>query len=118
MLHRNKILTETYNEILAQEIAIKKKYYPDPHISKKLKEYIAKKKEKEPHQPKPEPVITKETNNTGDIEALDILKKILEIESVDSVQVQTHYGNITLPVREIWAQDGILKISVAAQPEK
>lgn len=117
MPRRNRILTETYNEMLTQEIAVKKNYYPDPKLGDRLREYLAMKKKKNSHQAKPTAVVAKEANNTGDIEALDNLKKILEIESIDSIQIQTHYGNVNLPIREIWVQDGVLKISVAGQPE-
>lgn len=116
MPRRNRILTETYDEMLTQEIAVKKNYYPDPELGKRLREYLVKKKEKEAKQ-KMQPVMAKEANDVGDVEALDNIKKIIENSSVDSIQIQTHYGNITLPIREVWVQDEVLKISVAGQPE-
>ena len=41
---------------------------------------------------------------------LDAIKN--NIDSVQSVEVQTHYGNTVLPIIEVWVQDGVLKISV------
>lgn len=117
MPRRNRFLTETYNKMLTQEIVAREKYYMDPEIARKLKEYLAKKKEKNVVQAKPKPVMAKEASNTGDVEALDNIKKIIENSFVDSIQIQTHYGNIDLPIREVWVQDEVLKISVAGQPE-
>ena len=31
---------------------------------------------------------------------------------VNGIEIQTHYGNVVLPVIEIWEQDGTIKISV------
>ena len=30
----------------------------------------------------------------------------------NSIEIQSHYGNVVLPIIEIWKQDGVLKISV------
>ena len=39
--------------------------------------------------------------------------KILEANpNINSIEIQSHYGNMVLPVVEIWKQDGVLKISV------
>lgn len=39
--------------------------------------------------------------------------KMLETNAgINSIEIQSHYGNIVLPVVEIWKQDGVLKISV------
>jgi hypothetical protein len=34
------------------------------------------------------------------------------IDNVQSIEIQTHYGNTVLPVIEVWVQDGVLKLSV------
>ena len=41
---------------------------------------------------------------------LDAIKQ--HIDNVQSVEVQTHYGNKVLPIIEVWVQDGVLKLSV------
>lgn len=41
---------------------------------------------------------------------LDAIKN--KIDNVQSIEVQTHYGNTVLPIIEVWVQDGVLKISV------
>ena len=45
-------------------------------------------------------------------QAFNIIQSKLEIGSVESIEVTTHYGNMVLPMVEIWEQDGVLKISV------
>lgn len=44
--------------------------------------------------------------------AFNIIQNKLEIGSIAAVEVVTHYGNMVLPIIEIWEQDGVLKISV------
>ena len=44
--------------------------------------------------------------------AFSIIQDKLEIGSIAAVEVVTHYGNMVLPIIEIWEQDGVLKISV------
>ena len=44
--------------------------------------------------------------------AFNIIQDKLEIGSIAAVEVTTHYGNMVLPIIEIWEQDGVLKISV------
>jgi hypothetical protein len=36
-------------------------------------------------------------------------------EPVSKLEIQTHYGIIVLPVVEVWAQDGVIKLSVATE---
>ena len=44
--------------------------------------------------------------------AFNIIQSKFEIGSIAAVEVTTHYGNMVLPMVEIWEQDGVLKISV------
>ena len=45
-------------------------------------------------------------------QAFNIIQSKLEIGSIAAVEVVTHYGNMVLPMVEVWEQDGVLKISV------
>ena len=45
-------------------------------------------------------------------QAFNIIQSKFEIGSIAAVEVVTHYGNMVLPIIEIWEQDGVLKISV------
>jgi hypothetical protein len=44
--------------------------------------------------------------------AFSIIQRKFEIGNIGSVEITTHYGNMVLPMVEIWEQDGVLKISV------
>ena len=45
-------------------------------------------------------------------QAFSIIQDKFEIGSIAAVEVTTHYGNMVLPIVEIWEQDSVLKISV------
>ena len=45
-------------------------------------------------------------------QAFNIIQSKLEIGSIAAVEVTTHYGNMVLPIVEVWEQNGVLKISV------
>lgn len=44
--------------------------------------------------------------------AFSIIQRKLEIGNIDSIEITTHYGNMVLPIIEVWEQDSVLKISV------
>ena len=44
--------------------------------------------------------------------AFSIIQRKLEIGNIGSIEIITHYGNMVLPIVEVWEQDSVLKISV------
>ena len=44
--------------------------------------------------------------------AFSIIQRKLEIGNIGSIEITTHYGNMVLPIVEVWEQDSVLKISV------
>lgn len=51
-------------------------------------------------------------NHIAPEQAFNIIQRKFEIGNIGSVEITTHYGNMVLPMVEIWEQDGVLKISV------
>ncbi len=54
-------------------------------------------------------------NNKLNLTSEDIANKIkthVEQGDFDKVTITTHYGNITLPIVEIWTNNGVLSLSV------
>ncbi len=49
-------------------------------------------------------------NETTGEQAMQSVRKLSEV--TNSIEIQSHYGNVVLPIVEIWKQDGVLKISV------
>ena len=46
----------------------------------------------------------------------EIVKRHAEDNNFERIVISTHYGNISLPVVEIWASEGTLNISVEETP--
>ena len=49
-------------------------------------------------------------NETTGEQAMQSVRKLSQV--TNSIEIQSHYGNVVLPIIEIWKQDGVLKISV------
>lgn len=49
---------------------------------------------------------------TGNQVYASVAKMIEANPNINSIEIQSHYGNMVLPVVEIWKQNGIIKISV------
>lgn len=49
---------------------------------------------------------------TGNQVYASITKMLEANPNINSIEIQSHYGNMVLPVIEIWKQGGVLKISV------
>lgn len=60
--------------------------------------------------------IENQTDQNLDDRTLNAVKKY--INDVNSIEIQTHYGNMVLPVVEIWKENGVLKISVDTSKEQ
>lgn len=45
-------------------------------------------------------------------QALQSVTNFIDDRPINSIEIQTHYGNIVLPIVEVWVQDEVLKISV------
>jgi len=56
---------------------------------------------------------TEASTNDGSDNMLMRAQKLIESNpNLNNITIQTHNGNIELPIMEMWVQDGVLKISV------
>ena len=57
--------------------------------------------------------VTEASTNDGADNMLMRAQKLIESNpNLNNITIQTHNGNIELPIMEMWVQDGVLKISV------
>ena len=57
--------------------------------------------------------VTEASTNDGTDNMLMRAQKLIESNpNLNNITIQTHNGNIELPIMEMWVQDGVLKISV------